>query len=453
MNFAKNQMINLKIEALSSEAYGIGRANGFVFFVPGAIPGEEVTARIIKLTKTYGVCKLEHIKAASPNRAEPECPVYKRCGGCSLSHMQYAAQLEYKTEKVLDALRVIGKFSADELPRKLETNPCVGMEFPFRYRNKVQMPAGIAGCKPSFGFYAPRSHSFIAVCDCLLCGAENKEILSLVLEFMEENNISVYYESRNDGLVRHAMIRTSRKTGEILLCLVLNGKKLPHHEKLIEKLKHRISGLLINVNTEETNVILGKKTLCLWGRDYITDSIGGIDFKISINSFYQVNPVQTELLYAKALEYASGGENNTALDIYCGIGTITQLLAGKFKKVYGIEAVPEAISDAKASAAQNGAGNAEFVLAKAEEAIFDFIEKGIAPDCVVVDPPRKGCDEKLLSALLKLKPEKIVYVSCSPATLARDLKVLAQGYELRKISVYDCFAQTAHVETAVLLSR
>jgi len=480
LDFIKNQIHETTIEGLSSQGHGVGHIDGFTFFIKGALPSERVSMKIIKLYKSYGIGKLEKIIQKSKNRTEPVCGVYPRCGGCALQHMTYEAQLEYKAKKVTDALRIIGKLTAE----KILTAPCLGMENPYRYRNKSYMPSGPATvggimsnagltntqsrfprqsggekCLPFFGLFAARSHDVIPVSDCLLCPEEFKEISRLVALYIMENNISVYDESRHEGLVRHLALRASRVTGEMLVCLIINGNKLPLWENLKRNLSPfieresglKIVGITISVNMEKTNVILGSKTVCLWGKPYITDEICGLTFRISVNSFFQVNPVQTEFLYKKAIEYAECENNNIALDIYCGIGTITLLLARKFTKVYGVEEVDCAVQDAISGAELNGVDNVEFICAKAENEIQGFAQKGIKPDCVVLDPPRKGCNTRALDALLEMPLKKIVYISCDPATLARDINILSAKYELKELSIFDCFPQTAHVESVCLL--
>lgn len=446
----KNEIITLEIGGLSSEGYGVGKDEGFTFFVKGALPGEKIEAKIIKLTKTYGIARLMNIIKVSEDRTKPRCSSYKRCGGCHLQHMSYKKQLEYKSEKVSETLGRIGKIQLDE------SISCIGMDNPYRYRNKSQMPAAMLNGKPVFGFYADRSHDIVPITDCLILREENREIVEEITAFIDENKISIYDETSHKGLVRHLVIRESFQNNSLLVCLVINGNKLTQSERLIDKLskKPNIAGILINCNRERTNVILGEKTTLIYGEEYIYDVLGGLTFRISIKSFFQVNPVQTEVLYRKAIEYGNISKDDTVLDAYCGIGTISLLAAMKAKKVYGVEVVAEAIQDANYNSRVNGIDNTEFIQGKAEDVIESFIEKGVIIDIVIVDPPRKGCDVKFLKAVTDLKPKKFLYVSCNPSTLARDLNYLAEyGYEVTKVQAVDCFPMTWHVESIVLMTR
>lgn len=447
----KNKIYEMKIDALGSNGEGIGRIDGFTVFVEGALPGEKIKVLIVKVKKNYGYGKLMEILEVSPERREPLCPVAKQCGGCQLQHLSYEAELAYKTRKVQDDLERIAGIKG------VEVKPAIGMTDPWRYRNKAQFPVrqGKDGC--AIGFYAKRSHRIVDTEKCFLQNECNDEIISIVRAFLNEFQIPLYDEEKHKGLVRHILTRIGRNSGEIMVCIVANGKKLPHSDILVERLKEveGVVSIVLNVNKEKTNVILGNKVITLWGKNAIIDSIDGIEFEISPLSFYQVNPVQTEVLYGKAVKLADLQGDETVLDLYCGIGTISLFFARKAKKVFGVEIVPEAIVDAKKNAERNGITNAEFAVGAAEEVIPRlYEEEGISADIVVVDPPRKGCDEKLLETILQISPKKIVYVSCNPATWARDLAALKEGgYEVKEVQPVDQFPHSVHVETVVGLQR
>ena len=447
----KNKIYEMQIDALGSNGEGIGRIDGYTVFVEGALPGEKISVLIVKVKKNYGYGKLMEILEVSPERREPMCPVAKQCGGCQLQHLSYEAELAYKTREVKDVMERIGGI------RNVEVKPALGMENPWRYRNKAQFPVGRGKDGCAIGFYAKRSHRIVDTDQCFLQNACNDEIIGIVRAFLNEFNIPLYDEEKHKGLVRHILTRIGRNSGEIMVCIVINGKKLPNSAILVERLKavEGVVSIVLNVNKEKTNVILGQKIITLWGKDTITDSIDGIEFEISPLSFYQVNPIQTEVLYGKAVELAGLKGEETVLDLYCGIGTISLFFARKAKKVFGVEIVPEAIADAKKNAARNGITNAEFAVGAAEEVIPRlYKEEGITADIVVVDPPRKGCDEKLLETILQISPEKIVYVSCNPATWARDLAVLKEGgYELKEVQPVDQFSHSVHVEVVTCLQR
>ncbi len=471
----KNDVITLEIEDMGVDGEGIGKYEGMTFFVKDALIGDFIRARIVKLKKNYGFARLEEILSPSDCRVEPKCALHRRCGGCQIQAMDYAAQLSFKEKKVRGNLIRIGGFSPEQIDTV--TEPIVGMEEPYRYRNKAQFPVGTdKNGEIIAGFYAARTHSIIPVEDCMLGVSQNRPILEAVLAYMRENHVAPYEEATGKGLVRHVLIRYGFSTGELMVCLVINGDRLPAEERLIEKLQ-KIDGMTsisVNKNKEKTNVILGKETICIWGQPYITDHIHlrdcknndfapvgtSVAYHISPQSFYQVNPVQTEKLYSLALDYAGLTGKETVWDLYCGIGTISLFLAGAAKKVYGVEIVPQAIEDAKNNARLNHITNAEFFVGKAEEVLPSFYEQSGAatdadmlhPDVIVVDPPRKGCDEKCLETMLKMQPERIVYVSCDSATLARDLRILCDGgYELKKVRAVDQFGHTGHVESVVLM--
>ncbi len=511
--YRKNDIVTVTIEDMGSDGEGIGKSGGYTLFVKDAVIGDTVEARITKCRKNYGYARVEKVVTPSPFRVEPKCGFHRQCGGCQIQAMRYERQLVYKADKVRNNLIRIGGFSGELLGEIME--PVVGMEEPWHYRNKAQFPVGYdrAGNLVA-GFYAGRTHDIIANTDCALGAPENKMILETVLSYMRENHVSAYRESDGTGLVRHVLIRTGFATGQIMVCLVINGKKLPAEEKLVEKLRkiefaemekekgpveepgsdRYIASILVSVNRERTNVIMGQEIRVLWGSGRITDSIGimeqgraengteRITFSISPLSFYQVNPRQTEQLYSLAVEYAQLTGRETVWDLYCGIGTITLFMAKQAKKVYGVEVIPQAVEDARENAQRNGIGNVEFYVGKAEEVLPAFYgrkkkrdddvreaaaygdavqeterepeEEKRHPDVIVVDPPRKGCDEKCLATMLAMQPQRIVYVSCDSATLARDLKVLCDGgYELKRVRVVDQFGHTVHVETVCLLSK
>lgn len=447
----KNQTYEMQIDALGSNGEGIGRIDGYTVFVEGALPGETIRVLIVKVKKNYGYGKLLEILTVSPERREPICPVAKQCGGCQLQHLSYEAELAYKTREVQDVMERIGGIHG------VEVKPALGMEHPWRYRNKAQFPVGKGKDGCAIGFYAKRSHRIVDAEKCFLQNECNDEIIRIVRTFLDEFQIPLYDETTHKGLVRHILTRIGRNSGEIMVCIVINGKRLPNSEILVERLQtvEGVVSIVLNVNKEKTNVILGQKIITLWGKDTILDSIDGITFEISPLSFYQVNPVQTEVLYGKAVELANLKGDETVLDLYCGIGTISLFFARKVKKVFGVEIVPEAIADAKKNAARNGITNAEFAVGAAEEVIPRlYEEEGITADIVVVDPPRKGCDAKLLETILQISPEKIVYVSCNPATWARDLVTLtAGGYEVKEVQPVDQFSHSVHVEVVSMLAK
>lgn len=477
MEFQKNDHLTVEIEDMSNEGEGIGKVDGFTLFVKDTVIGDIAEVKIMKAKKHYAYARLEKLVKASAYRAEPECDFYRQCGGCQLQALRYEKQLEFKENKIRNNLIRLGGFEAQYVDARME--PIVGMEEPWHYRNKAQYPVGTdKEGNPVTGFYAGRTHSIIANTDCALGAAENKEILEAVLAYMKENRIPAYDETTGKGLVRHVLIRKGFTSKEIMVCLIVNTDKnsIPQQDKLLEKLTkiENMTSISISLNREKTNVIMGKEIHTIWGSDTISDTIHvrdmqaegypftgkALTFSISPLSFYQVNPVQTEKLYSLALEYAGLTGQETVWDLYCGIGTISLFLAGSAKKVCGVEIIPQAIEDAKANAARNGIDNAEFFVGKAEEVLPAFYAKQDAasemrhPDVIVVDPPRKGCDTDCLDTMLKMQPERIVYVSCDSATLARDLRILCDGgYEIQKIRGVDQFGMTVHVETCVLLTK
>ena len=460
----KNDLVTVAIEDIGVGGEGIGKVDGYTLFIKDAIIGDVVEAKIVKAKKNYGYARLMNIVTPSENRIEkPACPMARRCGGCQIQEMKYGAQLSFKEGKVRGNLERIGEVPAELLDKVMQ--PIVGMEEPFHYRNKAQFPIGTDKEGHIItGFYAGRTHSIIPNTDCTLGVAVNQKILEIILHFMENNHISAYDEEKHKGLVRHVLIRYGFKTDEIMVCLVMNGEKLPHAEKLVDKLCKipGMTSITISVNKAKTNVIMGNEIKLLWGQTYITDYIGNVKYQISPLSFYQVNPVQTEKLYGLALDYADLNGNETVWDLYCGIGTISLFLAQNAKQVYGVEIVPQAIDDARNNAKINDITNAEFYVGKAEEVLPEYYREyqeshggeTAHADVIVVDPPRKGCEESLLQTIVDMQPEKVVYVSCDSATLARDVKFLREsGYELKKITPVDQFPNTVHVETVVLLSH
>ncbi len=449
----KNDLLQIKIEAMGNAGEGIGKIDGYPLFVKDALPGDLAEVRVTKVKKTYAFARLERLLEASPERTEPRCPLHRRCGGCQIQALSYEKQLEYKEQKVREDLIRIGGFADPPV------FPVLGMDEPYHYRNKAQFPFGRnREGRIVTGFYAGRTHTIVPGTDCAIGVPENKQILELILDFIEKHGIAPYDETTGKGLLRHALIRKGFATGELMVCLVINGRSFPHVEELADRL-FEIPGMTsfsLNVNQKNTNVILGEEVIPVRGQTYITDRIGGVSYQISPLSFYQVNPVQTEKLYRTALEYAglTGGE--TVWELYCGIGTISLFLARGAGQVYGVEVVPQAVEDARRNADLNGITNVVFYLGKAEEVLPEKYEKdGIRADVIVVDPPRKGCDSACLETMLRMEPERIVYVSCDPATLARDLKILcADGrYELSKVQPVDMFPHTAGIENVAQLFR
>ena len=464
----KNELVKVKIEDIGVGGEGIGKVDGYTLFIKDAIIGDVVEAKVMKAKKNYGYARLMNVLTPSEDRVEEVvCPMARKCGGCQIQEMKYPAQLAFKESKVRGNLERIGEVPGELLDQIM--HPVVGMDEegmqPFRYRNKAQFPIGTdKDGRVTAGFYAGRTHSIIGNTDCVLGVEVNEEILNCILDFMEEFEIPAYDEVKHKGLVRHVLLRYGFKTDEIMVCLVINGKTIPHCHDLVGRLRQipGMTSITLSSNTAKTNVIMGDTIRLLWGQEFITDYIGEIKYQISPLSFYQVNPVQTEKLYRLALDYAGLTGNETVWDLYCGIGTISLFLAKKAKQVYGVEIVPQAIDDARNNAKINDITNAEFYVGKAEEVLPEYYkeyekthngEKAHA-DVIVVDPPRKGCEESLLQTIVDMQPEKVVYVSCDSATLARDVKFLrANGYELKDVTPVDQFPHTVHVETVCLLSK
>lgn len=462
--FEKNEILELQIEAIGSEGEGIAHVNGYTLFVKDTVPGDRIEAKVVKTGKNFGYARCERIIEPSPDRIEPVCPISKRCGGCQFQHLSYEAELRFKQEKVFNCIKRIGGFKDEEIPML----PIIGCEEIMHYRNKAQFPVGVdKNGEIVTGFYAERSHEIVDTTKCYIQVEENELILETLKAFMKKYKISAYEEKINPktrkpekakGLVRHIMTRKGFATGEIGICVVINGNTLPNAAEFTDMMLKafegrndvRITSICVNINKKVTNVIFGDELKCIYGKPYIVDMIEDIKFKISPFSFYQVNPAQTRKLYGKALEFAGLTGEEVVWDLYCGIGTISLFLAKKAKEVYGVEIVPAAVENAKENAKLNGIENAYFTVGKAE----DEAKKLPKPDVIVVDPPRKGCDEKLLETIMNYKPERVVYVSCDPATLARDLKVLCGdgGYKLEEVQAVDQFSRGVHVETVVKLS-
>ena len=526
---SKDSMVELEITDIGTDGEGIGKVDGYALFIKDAVIGDKVRAKIMKAKKNYAYAHLEEVITPSPFRQQARCPIARQCGGCQIQNMTYERQLKFKQDKVRNNIVRLGGFDGDFIDGIME--PIIGMEEPWRYRNKAQYPIGRdKEGNPVAGFYAGRTHSIIPVSDCLIGTAENEAILNVILEHMKKYNISAYDETTGSGLIRHVLIRKGFASGQIMVCLVVNfteGKKdngrgrrsstgkqstgadfmyeaegkersadsvefLAGQHELVSALSEipGMTSISVSINTEKTNVIMGLEIHNIWGEPVIRDTLRGLEFEISPLSFYQVNPVQTDKLYGQAIEYADLTGKETVWDLYCGIGTITLSMAGDAGKVYGVEIIPAAIEDAKRNARNNGITNAEFYCGKAEEVLPEFYNSGgfeacegadagtnraeghdtetsaeadetgkaafraLHPDVIVVDPPRKGCDEKCLETMLKMAPSRIVYVSCDSATLARDLRILCNGgYELKKVRPCDMFPWSGHVETVCLLSK
>ncbi|PWW34728.1 23S rRNA (uracil1939-C5)-methyltransferase [Paenibacillus pabuli] len=458
---SKNEETVIDIIGMNHDGEGVGRANGYTLFVQGALPGETVRVRVMKTKKQYGYAKLLEIVKASPDRVSAPCPIYDQCGGCQIQHMSYAGQLAWKRQLVVDNLQRIGKLNvlvedAEGAEQQgIRVLPTMGMDEPWRYRNKAQVPIGAADGGLVGGFYAKGSHRIIDMDTCLIQHEHNDEVVAKVKEIGSHFGISAYNEETGRGLLRHVVVKKAFRTGEMMLVLVTNGRDIPHKDAWIGSIREAIphvASICQNVNKKQTNVIFGDETRVLWGRDVIYDYIGDVQFAISARSFYQVNPVQTEVLYGKTVEYAGLSGKETVIDAYCGIGTISLFLAQHADQVYGVEIVPEAIEDARSNAMLNEMKNVKFEVGASEDVIPRWKEQGIEADVIVVDPPRKGCDPRLLDTILEMKPERVVYVSCNPSTLARDLRLLEDGgYRTVEVTPVDMFPHTVHVECCALL--
>lgn len=448
---AKNQCYEMTCESFGQDAQGVCRQDGIAVFVPGLLPGERARVRIVKPEKRYAFGRIEELLEKSPNRAEPFCPIYKRCGGCVCQHMTYETSLAFKRRQVQDLLERVGGLS-------IEVPPVLGMAHPFGYRNKGAYPVAQVGGAPACGFFAPRSHDLIPLPQngCAIQGEDSAKATQAVLAWMRQNNVPAYDELTGRGLVRHIMTRSTTH-GELMVVLVVTRADIPKAGQLIELLKAAVSGLCsicLSINSRRTNVILGTDIRVLWGKDTMEDTLCGLRFSVSPLSFFQVNPAQTEKLYGLALEYAGLTGSETVVDAYCGAGTISLLLTQKAKKVIGIEIVPEAIQNANENAVRNHIENAEFRVGATEDLLPRLIADGLRPDVIVLDPPRKGCDPAVLDAIIAAAPKRVVYVSCGAPTLARDAKLLAEGgYTAEKVQCVDMFCWTGAVETVMLLSK
>lgn len=451
----KNKEYIFDIISQGYEGEGIAKIdNKYPIFIEGALKGEKVKVRIVKVNKNFAYGKLMEVLEASEERVNPPCDIYKRCGGCKLQHASYKAQLDFKWDRVKDCVSKIGKLDPSIVKYPL------GMEEPWRYRNKVQLPIGLINGEVKIGFFAPRSHDIIDMESCLIQDEIGDKVVKLTREWIEKFNIRPYNvdgEYDEKGIVRHIMIRRGFTTNEVMVVLVTNGEKLPHKEEFVDLMVKNIPGIksiIQNINSKKTNVILGLESKTLWGEDTISDYIGDFRFNISPLSFFQVNPIQTEVLYGKALEYANLTGNEEVFDAYCGTGTITLFLSQRAKKVYGVEIIPQAIDNAWINAKENKVENVEFFVGESEVVIPDLINKGVKADVVVVDPPRKGCDKKLLDSITNIDAKKIVYVSCEPSTLGRDLQVLEEnGYKTLEVQPVDMFPNTSHVENVAKLIK
>jgi len=459
----KNEIYRTEIIDLSSDGQGIGKIEGFTIFVENTIPGDFAEIKVIKTNKTYGYGMLLKIITPSNNRIIPKCEVFKKCGGCSLQNMDYNAQLKYKRNIIKNCLERIGGFkNIDQLIEET-----IGMDNPYYYRNKAQFPVKNKALHThvnsvdnfvdsvDIGFYSKRTHDIINFNNCNISHEINNQIIDIFKNFINKNikKYPPYNEMNHIGLIRHIFTRIGFITGEIMVCIVVNGEILPSCDKLIYKLSQikGMTSIMLNINKNKTNVILGNKNKNLWGKDFITDYIGDKIFKISVNSFYQINPVQTEKLYYKVIELAKVDINDICIDAYCGIGTISIILAPYVKKIYGVEIIPQAIIDAVENAKLNNINNIEFIEGKSEEIIPELINNDQNITLIIVDPPRKGCDIKLIESIIKSKIKKLIYISCDPATLARDLKLLNELYEIKKVLPFDMFPHTMHVECIVEL--
>ncbi|WP_346208153.1 23S rRNA (uracil(1939)-C(5))-methyltransferase RlmD [Caldifermentibacillus hisashii] len=447
----KNDYIDVEFVDLTHEGQGVAKIDGFPVFVPGGLPGESAQIKILNVKKNYGYGKLIEIKEKSPYRVEIPKEDMHKYGGCQLHHMSYEGQLQFKQNLVEQTLTRIGKL------QDVNIHPIIGMEQPFHYRNKAQVPVGERNGRLITGFYKPRTHEIIDTDESVIHMEAINDAIKIVKEICSELGVAAYNEEAHTGVLRHIMARFGRKTDELMIVLITRTEKLPHRKEIVEKIVAalpNVKSVVHNVNPKRTNVILGERTQVLWGQNVIYDYIGNVKFAISPRSFYQVNPVQTQVLYDKALAYTGLTGEEIVIDAYCGIGTISLFLAQQAKKVYGVEVVSDAINDAKKNADLNGITNVEFTVGEAETVIPNWAKEGIHADVIVVDPPRKGCDAALLKTIIEMKPKRVVYVSCNPATLARDLGILETGgYQTLEVQPVDMFPMTMHVECVVLMSR
>lgn len=449
----KNDLIEARVDGQGNGGEGILRVEGFPLFIPGALPGERVRAKVLKVSKSHGFARMEEVLEGSGQRQDPPCPYFGRCGGCSLQHQQYQAQLDFKTGRVRDCfIRIGGIFDPD-------VRPAIGMDTPWRYRNKVQMPVGREKGELRVGFYKGRSHEIIDIGACLIQNHPSDRIAAALRRWIADFEVPTldWEEEITPGAIRHLLIREGRTTGQLLAVVVATSPDVPHLDQLVDNMRQavpQLTGLILNVNARVTNRVLGSENRTLWGEEAIEDTIGAVKYRISPHSFFQVNPEMTRQMYDKVAELAGLTGSEHVLDLYCGAGSIALYLAGRAGFVTGVEIVPEAIGDANYNKALNGISNVEFILGRAEDHIEELMTQGKIPDLVIVDPPRKGCDESLLAAIGASAIQRMIYVSCDPATLARDVKFLAaHGFEPRVIQPYDNFPQTHHIETVVQLIR
>lgn len=452
MELKKNDIVDLEITGYTAEGSGVGRYKEIAVFVPLAAMGDKLRVKILKTAKTYAFGKIDKIVSGSKDRVPMDCPQFAQCGGCVYRHIGYSGELRAKQQRVQDAIERIGGF------HEVVMNPIVGAQDPDHYRNKAQLPIGRAPDGGiSMGFFASHSHRIIHCDECLLQPPAFTAAMNAFQEWAVQSGEDVYDEQTGKGRLRHLYLRQAGATGEIMVCVVVNGNGVHYEPELVELLKEKVPGLksvIINVNREKTNVVLGRKCRTVWGSDHITDVLCGLKFNISPMSFYQINRDQAERLYSIAGKYAglTGGE--TLLDLYCGTGTIGLSMAKNAGHVIGVELVEQAVEDAKKNAEENGITNAEFLCADAAKAADMLKNRGVRPDVVVLDPPRKGCDAELIETVAKMAPARVVYVSCDPATLARDLKLFAQkGYEPKELTPVDMFPRTSHVECVVLMTK
>lgn len=447
----RNAIFEMTCENFGQDAQGVCRHEGIAIFVPGMLPGERALVRIVKPEKRYAFGRVEQLLETSPDRAEPFCPVYKRCGGCSCQHMTYETSLRFKQDQVQELLRRVGGLSID-------VPPVLGMDEPFAYRNKGAYPVAQIKGEPACGFFAPRSHDLIALPTqgCRIQGEDSRDATRAVLAWMKRSGARAYDETTGKGLVRHIMTRCTTDH-KLMVVLVVTTDRIPAQSLLIDLLREAVPGLVsvcLSINSRRTNVILGTDIRVLWGEGVMEDTLHGLRFSVSPLSFFQVNPVQTEKLYGLALDDAQLTGEETVVDAYCGAGTISLMLAQKAKRVIGIEIVPEAIQNAKDNALRNGIKNAEFMVGATETLLPKLVEDGLRPDVIVIDPPRKGCEPEVLEAIIKAQPKRVVYVSCSAPTLARDAKLLTEGgYRAEKVQCVDMFCWTGAVETVMLFTK
>jgi len=464
---AAGQTVEVEIVGMTHEGEGVGRVEGYTLFVAGALPDERVRAEVRSVGASYGRARLLSVVRPAPGRRRPPCPIYAECGGCQLQHWDYEAQLRWKRRHVADNLARIGKLPvadalspspapADERP-PVVVHPTIGMADPWRYRNKAQVPIGAGEGGLVGGFFEQGSHDIVDMDACLIQSSENESAVCAVKRIARSLGLSPYDRQSGRGLLRHVIVRHARATGQIMVVLVTAARDLPHADELVSLIRAEIPGVTSicqNIQPARTSLVFGDETRVLWGDDVIYDEIGGIRFAVSARSFFQVNPEQTEKLYRQTLAYAGLTGNETVVDAYCGIGTITLFLARHARQVYGVEIVPEAIADARRNARLNGIGNVEFVAGAAEDVMPRWQAAGIRPDVVVVDPPRKGCNPALLDTILAMRPARIVYVSCNPSTLARDLRRLEDGdYRTVEAQPVDMFPWTGHIESVSFLVR